>query len=59
MGELRSVEGTTIVSEVPLVGANAMIEKSVWETQNTVRTIVAYIEWVYGTASDPGGVIST
>ena len=39
--------------------ANALIEKSVREMQSTVRTIVAYIEEVYGTMSDPGSASST
>ena len=36
---------------------NAVIEKSVWETQNVVRSLDAYAEWVYSTTSDPGSAI--
>ena len=62
MGELRSVERSTSVSAESPVGvsaANAMIEKSVWEMQNVMRSLDAYIEWVCGTASDPGNAFST
>ena len=61
-GELRSVGGSRSVSKVSPVGANAantVTERSVREMQIIVRTIVAYIEWVYGATSDPGGAIST
>ena len=61
-GELRSVGGSSNVSkESPMSAstANALIEKSVREMQSTVRTIVAYIEEVYGTMSDPGSASST
>ena len=49
-GELRSVGGSNNVSkESPrsACAANAVIEKSVREMQNTVRTIVAHNEWMY------------
>ena len=55
--ELRGVEGSTIVSEESPVGAsaaNSVIEKSVWETQNLVRSLDAYAKWVYSTTCDPG-----
>ena len=39
--------------------ANALIAKSVREMQITVRKIGAYIEWVYGTAFEPGSASST
>ena len=42
------------------VGASAVsdvMEKSVREMQNTARTIVAYIEWVYSTKPDPGSAL--
>ena len=59
-GELRSVGGNNVSKESPMsASANALIEKSVREMQSTVRTIVAYIEWVYGTTSEPGSAIST
>ena len=61
-GELRSVGGSSTVSkESPMSAsaANALIERSVREVQSTVRTIVAYIEEVYGTLSDPGSSIWT
>ena len=61
-GELRSVGVSSNVSKVSLMSAstvNALIERSVREVQSTVRTIVAYIEEVYGTLSDPGSVSST
>ena len=61
-GESRSVEMSNNVSkESPMsVGtANALIEKSVREMQSTVRTIVAYIEWAYGTAFESGSASST
>ena len=60
-GDLRSVGGLSSVSIESPVGAsaaNAVMEKSVWEMQSTVKTIVAYSEWVYGATSDPGSVIS-
>ena len=37
--------------------ANAAIEKNVWEMQHVVRSLDAYIEWVYSTTSDPDGAI--
>ena len=61
-GESRSAERSNNVSkESPMsVGtANALIEKSVREMQSTVRTIVAYIEWAYGTAFESGSASST
>ena len=61
-GELRSVGGSSHVSkESPISAsiANALIERSVREMQSTARTIVAYIEEVYGTMSDPGSASST
>ena len=59
-GELRSVGGSSNVSkESPMTSAaSALIEKSVRETQSTVRTIVAYIAWVYGTTFESGGASS-
>ena len=62
MGELRSVEGSTIVSEESSVGANAanpMIDKGVWEMQIVVTALDANAEWMYSTTSDPGGAILT
>ena len=62
MGDLQSVGGSTSVPGEPLVSAsatNAVMETSVREMQSTVRTIVAYIEWVYGNTFDPGSAIST
>ena len=56
-GELRSVGGSSNVSKESLVGASAA--NSVREMQSSVRTIVAYIEWVYSTTFDPGSAIST
>ena len=50
------------MSKVSLMSAstaNALIEKSVWEMQSTVRTIVAYIEWVHGTTFELGSASST
>ena len=35
--------------------ASAMIEKSVWEMQNVVRSL----DWVYSTTPDPGSAILT
>ena len=46
-------------SPVSASTANALIEKSVREMQSTVRTIVAYIEEMYDTMSDPGSASST
>ena len=49
------------VPEEPLVSAsaaNAAIEKDVWEMQNVVRSLDAYIEWRYSTTSHPGSAIS-
>ena len=54
-GESRSVERSNNVSQESPMSAsavNALIEKSVRLMQSTVRTIVAYIEWVYGTTSE-------
>ena len=58
---VRSVGGSNNVSKVSLSAstANALMEKSVREMQSTVRTIVAYIEWVYGTSFEPGSASST
>ena len=50
------------MSKESLVGAsavNAVTEKSAREMQSTVKTIVAYIEWVYGITSVPESAIST
>ena len=61
-GELRSVEGSISVSKESLVrasAANAEIERSVWEMQSTMRTIVAYVEWVHSTTFDPDSAILT
>ena len=61
-GDLRSVVGSSSVSkESPMSAsaANALIEKSVREMQSTARTIVAYVEWVYGTTFEPGSASST
>ena len=60
--ESRSVERSNTVSTEPPTSvsiANALIEKSLREMQSTVRTIVAYVEWVYGTTSEPGSATST
>ena len=49
------------MSEESPVGASVasvMIEKSVWEMQNVVSSLDAYVEWVYSTTSDPGSAIS-
>ena len=61
-GEVRNVGGSRNVSKESLVGAsalNAVMEKSVREMQSTVKTIVAHIEWVYGTTTGPESAIST
>ena len=39
--------------------ANVVMVKSVREMQSTVRTIVAFIEWVNSSTSDPGGAMLT
>ena len=55
-GELRRIGGSRSVSKVSPVGAsaaNTVTERSVRKMQSSVRTIDAYIEWVYGTPSDP------
>ena len=55
--ELRSVGRSSNVPDESLMSAgtaNVLIEKSVREMQSTVRKIVAYIESVYGTTSEPG-----
>ena len=60
MVELHSNGGPISVPEEPLVSAsavNAAIGKSVWEMQNVVRSLDAYIEWVYSSTSDPGSAI--
>ena len=60
--ELRSVGRSSNVSKespMSVSTANALIEKSVWEMQSTVRTIVTCIEWVYCATSEPGCAIST
>ena len=57
MGELAGVGRSSSVSnESPMSAgvANALIEKSVRQMQSTVRTIGAYIEWVYGNTSELG-----
>ena len=62
MGELRGVEGLTLMPEESTVGAsaaNAVIERSVWEMQSTTRALVAYAEWVHGTVFEPGSAILT
>ena len=60
--ELRSVGRSSDVSkESPMSASavNALIEKSVREMQSTVRTIVAYIEWVCGAMLNSGCASST
>ena len=40
-------------SPVGASAANAVIERSAWETQSTTRAIVAYAEWVHNTMFEP------
>ena len=45
------------MSEESPVGASAadvVMERSVWEMQSTMRSVVAYIEWVHSTTFEPG-----
>ena len=46
-------------SRVGASAANAVIERSVWETQSTTRARVAYARWVHGTVFEPGSAILT
>ena len=57
MGEMRGVEGLSVMPEESRA-ANAVIERSMWEMQSTMRTIVAYAEW-HETTFEPGGAILT
>ena len=59
MSELRSVEGSTIVSEESPVGANAANAMVDREMQNVVTALDACAELVYSNTSDPGGAILT
>ena len=62
VGELRSVQGSTFVSEKPLVSANAAnaaIDESVWQMQHDMRSRDAYIKQVYSTTSNFGRATTT
>ena len=52
MGELQRVGGSISVPEELQDSASAAIEKNVWEMQNVVRSVDAYIEWAHSTTFD-------
>ena len=60
MRELRSIEGCKVMPEESQVGAsaaNAVVERSVWETPSTARSLSAYARWVPNTTFQPGSAI--
>ena len=60
MMKSRDTEGFKVMPEESQVGAsasNAMVERSVWKMQSTVRSLIAYAEWVQNTTFEPGSAI--